>query len=231
MLRPDSTEKTFHTLIDPQMPIPAEVTRIHGITDQKVRGKPTFAGIAEELLKLIDGCDFAGFNLLRFDLPLLRAEFNRVGHGFVFDDVNIVDAHVVYQEREKRDLAAAMKFYCNADHDGAHSALEDVRATRKVLAAQIERYDDLHTTAEGLSGFCRDARPNRFADSGYWFVRQSGDLFLNKSKQHKGERLRDVAKSDPNFLAWLLTIDVPDDTKAITRKALEEAGYKLANGE
>jgi DNA polymerase-3 subunit epsilon len=220
-LLPDGTEQTFHTLINPGVPIPASASEIHGIRDEDVRDKPEFRQIADGLVKFLEGCDLARFNMIQFDLPLLKAEFSRAGIDWSEDSRNLVDAHVVYQEKERRDLTAALKFYCGDEHDGAHSALADVRATRRVLESQVLRYQDLPNTVDGLCTFCRDARPNRYADSVYWFAIINGVLVFNRSKKHKGEPLHEVAKSDPSFLEWILRLDdLPKDTERIVRKAL-----------
>jgi DNA polymerase-3 subunit epsilon len=220
---PDGTEETLHTLINPGVPIPASATEVHGICDRDVQGKPTFGEMAERLTRFLDGCDLAGFNVMRFDLPLLKAEFRRAGLAWSEGNHKLVDAHVVYQEKERRDLTAAVEFYCGEEHADAHSALADARATRKVLEAQVCRYPDLPSSVEGLDAFCKEARPNRFADSGYWFAIKDGVLLFNKS-QNRGKPLLEVAKADPSFLSWMLSIDVPDDTKEIVRNALSEAG-------
>jgi DNA polymerase-3 subunit epsilon len=179
--------------------------------------------MAERLALFLKGCDLAGFNVMRFDLPLLKAEFKRAGLDWSEGNHKLVDALIVYQEKERRDLTAAVKFYCDEEHADAHSALADARATRRVLEAQVRRYPDLPSNVEGLDNFCKEARPNRFADSGYWFSIKDGVLTFNKS-QHRGEPLLELAKSDRRFLNWMLSIDVPDDTKEIVRDALSEAG-------
>ncbi len=223
-LLPDGTEETLHTLVNPCVPIPASASEVHGICDGDVQGKPTFGQIAERLAQFLNGCDLAGFNVMRFDLPLLKAEFSRAGLAWSEGDHKLIDAHIVYQEKERRGLTSAVKFYCGEEHVDAHSALADVRATRRVLEAQVRLYPDLPSSVEGLDTFCKEARPNRFADSGYWFSIKNGVLTFNKGQRHKGEPLLEVAKSDPGFLSWMLSIDVPEDTREIVRNALSEAG-------
>ena len=223
-LLPGGAEETLHALINPGIPIPASASDVHGIRDEDVGDKPTFAQIADRLMQFLEGCDLAGFNVIRFDLPLLKAEFTRAGLVWPEEDRNLVDAHVIYQEKERRDLTAAVKFYCGDDLADAHSALADVRATRRVVEAQIRRYPDLPNSVDGLGDFCREARPNKFADSGYWFAWKSGMLIFAKSKKHKGESLLEVAKCDPGFLQRMLTKGFPDDTQQIVQDALSEAG-------
>jgi len=176
------------------------------------------------LAKFLNGCDLAGFNVMRFDFPLLKTEFSRAGILWPEQEPRMVDAHVIYQERERRDLAAAVKYYCGNEHPDAHSALSDTRATRRVLEAQIRHYPDLPNSVEGLDSFCKEARPNRFADSRYWFSMKDGVLIFSKSQQHRGEPLLEVARTDPSFLEWMLSIDLPGDTKELVRQALVNAG-------
>jgi DNA polymerase-3 subunit epsilon len=222
------TEQIFHTLVNPEVPIPAAATEVHGISDRDVQGKPTFKQIAEHLGQFLGGCDFAGFNLMRYDLPLLKAEVERAGQVWSEGDYKVIDVCVVYQEKERRDLTAAVKFYCGEEHQDAHSALADARATRRVLEAQIRRYSELPSSIEGLDTFCKEARPNRFADSGYWFLVNGSLLLFNKSK-YKGLPLLEVAKSEPGFLNWMLSKDFPEDTKKIVREALLETGSTSSN--
>ena len=222
-LLPDGTEEIFQSLINPGIEIPPSATEIHGISDADVRAKPQFAQIADRLTKFLEGCDLAGFNVMRFDLPLLKSEFSRAGMGWPEQEVRVVDAHIVYQEKERRDLTAAVKYYCGEEHSEAHSALADARATRRVLEAQVHRYPDLPNTVDGLDSFCKEARPTRFVDSGYWFSSKDGVLTFNKS-QYRGEALSQVARADPGFLEWMLSTDAPADTKELVRKALADVG-------
>ena len=187
------------------------------------RTKPQFAQIADRLTKFLEGCDLAGFNVMRFDLPLLKSEFSRAGMGWSEQAVRVVDAHIVNQEKERRDLTTAVKYYCGEEHSEAHSALADARATRRVLEAQVHRYPDLPDTVEGLDSFCKEARPTGFADSGYWFSCKDGVLTFSKS-QYRGEPLSQVARADPGFLEWMLSTDAPADTKELVRKALADVG-------
>ena len=223
-LLPGGTEEVLHSLINPGVPIPPSATEVHGVRDADVQAKPTFAQIAPGLAKFLNGCDLAGFNVMRFDFPLLKAEFSRAGILWPEQEPRMVDAHVIYQEKERRDLAAAVKYYCGSEHSDAHSALSDARATRRVLEAQIRHYSDLPNSVEDLDSFCKEARPNRFADSGYWFSMKDGALIFTKSQQHRGELLLEVARTDPSFLEWMLSIDLPSDTKVLVRQALADAG-------
>lgn len=222
-LLPDGTEEILHSLVNPGIEIPSSATEIHGIRDADVQSKPQFAQIADRLVKFLAGSDLAGFNVMRFDLPLLKSELSRAGMDWPGQEVLVVDAHVVYQQKERRDLMAAMKYYCGEEHSEAHSALADARATRRVLEAQVHRYPDLPNTVEGLDSFCKEARPTKFADSGYWFSSKDGVLRFNTSP-YRGQPLSQVARADPGFLERMLSTDAPADTKELVRQALADAG-------
>lgn len=218
----DGSEQEFQALVNPEIDIPADATRVHGITNADVHGKPTFCELAPALLGLLSGCDLVGFNLSRFDLPLLQAEFQRTGHCFSLDDRSVIDVMTIFHAKERRDLSAAVKFYCGHEHKEAHSALGDVRATRDVLESQLERYEDLPTTSERLAAFCSEISPSAFLDSGCWFQKKNGQVVFAKGKRHNGERLQAVAAEDPGYLGWILALDdVPDDTKKVVGKALK----------
>ncbi len=123
---PDGRKDARCRRINPGIPIPESATAIHGITDSDVAGEPTFEVVALRLLKFLDGCDLCGFNLKRFDLKLLIAEFNRIGCDFPRDGRSIIDPLEIYHDRERRDLSTAVQFYCGRDHEGAHCASADV---------------------------------------------------------------------------------------------------------
>ncbi|MDM7914436.1 MAG: 3'-5' exonuclease, partial [Candidatus Eisenbacteria bacterium] len=162
-LYPDGRREEFESLVNPEMPIPREAQAIHGITDGDVALAPPFRRIAPTIALFCRGCDLAGFNLGRFDVPLLRAEFQRAGHAWDLDGVRVVDVQRIYHAMEPRDLSAARRYYCGCEHEGAHGAMADTRVTLEVLLAQLERYPDLPRDVAGL-----DARFNlpddRFLD-------------------------------------------------------------------
>ncbi len=143
---PDGTEDTRTRRINPGMPIPAEATAVHGITDADVADEPKFAQVAKSLEEFIRGCDFGGFNSNRFDLPLLVEEFMRAGLSVDLKRRKFIDVQNIFHKKEQRTLVAAYKFYCDKELEDAHSAEADTRATYEVLKAQLDRYDDLETT-------------------------------------------------------------------------------------
>ena len=217
----DGSEQEFQTLVNPQVDIPADATRVHGISNADVQGKPTFGELAPTLVELLAGCDLVGFNLSQFDLPLLQAEFRRTDHTFSLDGRSVIDVMTIFHAKEPRDLSAAVRFYCGYEHTEAHSALGDVRATRDVLESQLRMYEDLPTTSEQLAEFCNDIRPSTFLDSGCWFQTKNGHVVFAKGKKHNGKRLQAVAAEDPSYLKWILGLDdLPNDTKEVIQKAL-----------
>ena len=147
---PKGIVREFQYRINPEIPIPPSATAVHGITDADVALAPTFAQIAARLLQFLDGCDLSGVNVRRFDLPLLQQEFRRCGLEFSSGERKIVDVQTIYHMKEPRDLSAALRFYCDRDHTGAHSAMADVHATMDIFNAQLRRYDDLPRTIDEL---------------------------------------------------------------------------------
>jgi DNA polymerase III subunit epsilon len=157
-----------------------------------------------------------GFNLKRFDLRVLIAKFNRVGKSFPLNDRKIVDTLEVYHARERRDLAAAVRFYCSRDHEGAHRASADVHATLDLLDAMLERYADLPRSVDELHDALRDERA---ADLDGKFIRVDGRVIFNFGEYH-GRRIDDIAQESPDYLRWILGQSFLDDTKALVSKTL-----------
>ncbi len=217
-LHPDGTQDAHTFRVNPEMPIPAASTAVHGITDADVAASPTFGEVAPKVAELLEGCDFSGFNVLRFDAPLLAAEFARVGVSFTLEGRRILDAQRIFHIKEPRDLSAALQFYCNETHTGAHGAMEDVLATVQVLHAQFERYDDLPKDMDELDALCNPRDPD-WADQEGKIRWVSGELVLNFG-QKQGTKIRDLVYNDPGYLEWMLKKDFPDDTKDLIRNAI-----------
>ena len=218
-LHPDGSEKFFCRRVNPGMPIPAEAKAVHGITDADVKGEPPFASYGKSLLELLSDCDFAGFAVARFDLPLLEAEFRRAGLEFVWRDRAVIDAMAIFHGKEPRDLAAAVRFYCNRDFAGAHAADEDLRATVGVLRAQLERYEDLPDGLGGLNEFCNPRNPN-WVDVDGKFTWVGGAVTVAFGK-HKGTPLQRLVVEDADYLAWVLGGDFSPEVKDLVQNALE----------
>lgn len=216
-ITPDKTQ-TVHTYrINPERPIPAETTEIHGISDADVSECPAFSALAQEISDLLEGCDLGGYNISRFDIPMLTEEFTRAGIRFETESRRILDAQRIFHRKEPRDLSAALKFYCNEEHIDAHGAEADVIATIKVFDGQIERYDDLPRDMNALDDFCNQRNPNWVDNTGK-FRWLNGQVALNFGKK-KDELLRDLINNDKGFINWMLRSDFPADTREIIEKA------------
>src|SRR6476660_5894631 len=144
----DGSKLSKRKLINPQMPISASSTAVHGITDEMVKNAPTFKQVANEIKQFIDNCDLGGYNSNRFDVPMLIEEFTRAGLDFSTDGRKMVDVQKIFHMMEQRTLSAAYKFYCDKCLDEAHSAEADAHATWEILRAQLERYPHIGTTIE-----------------------------------------------------------------------------------
>jgi DNA polymerase-3 subunit epsilon len=203
--------------INPGRPIPAEATAVHGITDADVEDKPLFSELAPGLRSFLNGCDLCGYNLLRFDLRLLLNEFNRVGISFPLRGRRILDPCRIFHQREPRNLAAALQFYCGHDHDGAHGAEADVLATVAVLEAQLGRYTDLPRSVDELHEHLRD--PTSVDLDGMFTRNGSGAIEFARGK-YKGRTLQEIATSKPDYLQWILREDFFEDVKSLVSEAL-----------
>lgn len=209
---------------DPEMPIPPEATAIHGITDDDVADKPPFAARARSLAELLDPCDLAGFNIRRFDLPMLMAEFRRAGIGFDVTARALLDMKTIYHREEPRDLSAAARFYLGREHRDAHTALGDIRTSVSVLAAQLQRYEHLPRDVEGLNAYCDEYAPFETAVE-RWFAEEEDGGYTFRRGKHKGRSLDEVARTEPDYLRWMLGADDMDEAVLeIVRAALEGPG-------
>lgn len=218
-LRPDGTSDECESLVNPGMPIPVESQRVHGITDGDVEFQPTFRVIAPELLRFLDGADLGGFNLIRFDVPILRKEFSSAGHTWNLEGVRILDAQIIYHKMEPRDLSAATRFYCGRQLDGAHGAAADARASCEVLLSQIGRYPELPRDVAALDARFHQADP-RFVDSDRRFAWRHGEATFNFGVR-RGQKLKEVAQRSPDYLRWMLERDFSREVKHVVAEALE----------
>lgn len=214
-LLPNGTKETNTFRFNPEMPIPAEATQVHHISDADVADMPTFKHLAKILADCFKGCDFAGFNSNRFDIPMLDEEFNRAGVDFDFSRARFVDVQTIFHKKEPRTLVAAYRFYCDKDLEGAHSANADIQATLEVLEAQLERYSDLDNTVEGLAKF---GSQNRNVDLIGRLVFDDNDREIINFGRYKGQYADEVLKKDSGYYGWIMQGDFPGNTKrAFTR--------------
>ena len=198
--------------INPGMPIPPESTAIHGITDEDVKDCPTFKKIAKSLAAQIKGCDLAGYNSNRFDIPLLAEEFIRAGVDIDLNRRKFVDVQTIYHKMEQRTLAAAYKFYCNKDLNNAHTAEADTMATYEVLKAQLDRYPELQNDIDFLSKY--SSYNNNVDFAGRMIYNDKGEEVFNFGK-YKGQLVTDVLRRDPNYYEWIINGDFALNTKKI----------------
>jgi DNA polymerase-3 subunit epsilon len=168
----------------------------------------------------LNGCDLCGYNLLRFDLRLLLNEYGRAGISFPLQGRRIIDPCRIFYQREPRDLAAAVLFYCGREHDGAHGAQADVLATLAVLEAQLDRYADLPKSVNALHEHLRD--PTTVDLDGMFSRRPDGAVVFAKGK-YKGRPLEEIAATKPDYLEWMLREDFFDDTKTVVAAAMAAA--------
>ena len=202
-IHPDGQREEFTERINPLIRISAEITALTGISNEDVAKAPTFAQAAQKVAAFFDGCDLGGYNIARFDVKMLVEEFKRVGLNFKTEDRAIVDSQVIFHQKEKRDLAAAYKYYCHKDLVAAHSAQADVDATVDVFLAQMERYPDLPRDLDGLNKFCK-GNQDRFVDSEGKFFWRDGEAVFNFGK-FKSQTLRAVAQTNPEYLHWVIS--------------------------
>ena len=216
---PDGSEEPYSRRVNPEMPIPPEASAVHGIYDKDVEREPPFGEVAESVAVFLEGCDLAGYNILGFDLPLLKSEFKRVGVDFSAEDRNVIDPLRIFNRTEPHKLEDAYLFYCKSKHEAAHSASEDTRVCWEVMQAQLDRYADLPRSIEELHNYCQP-RDDRYVDSDRKFEWRNGQAAFAFGPC-RGLLLKDVATDNRGFLDWILKKNFSEETKRIVRDALE----------
>jgi DNA polymerase III subunit epsilon len=206
---PDGKRTVKRKLINPQIPIPKQSSDLHGITNEMVKDAPTFKDVAHELKQMLDGCDIAGYNSNRFDIPMLVEEFLRADVDFDMKGRRLVDVQNIFHKMEQRTLSAAYKFYCNKVLDGAHSAEIDASATHEILIAQLQRYPDLGTSVESVLKLIGEEPIVDFARR---FVMENGVEIFNFGK-YKGRPVAEVLRTEPQYYDWMMKGDFPQYTK------------------
>jgi DNA polymerase-3 subunit epsilon len=254
---PSGIEERGNYLINPETHISQQITQLTGISDDDVKDKPTFKQLAQQLSNLMKGCDFAGFNSNHFDIPLLAEEFLRAGIDFDFSKCRCIDAQTIFHKMERRNLAAAYKFYCGRkmeDDFTAHRADEDTEATWRVLQAQLEYYTEEHQRAIGeepegrvlpndvqaLADFSRINNNVDFAGrivmgeakdaNGNTIVGKDGKAVMTEYfnfGKHKGKTVSDVLRYDPGYYAWVLSGDFTYNTKQVLTRIRLREAQKL----
>jgi len=221
-LMPNGDVLEKHNLVNPTIPIPPDSTAIHGITDEDVKEMPTFKELGREYAKFMEGADLSGFNILKFDIPVLVEEFLRAGVEFDYSRKRIIDSQRIYHMMEKRNLSAAYQFYCDKVLTDSHSAAADTRASMEVLLAQIARYENQQVT-DGLGtpiGTVRNdmdqlsqLTSSDMVDLAGRMVKDAnGDVIINFGK-HRGKKVLSVLKDEPSYYDWIMNGDFALDTK------------------
>lgn len=221
---PNGTEERKTYRVNPEMPISEESSNIHGISNDDVKDAPTFKQLASEIHKFIEGCDLSGFNLLKFDVPMLAEEFLRVDHDFDLKNRKIIDVQRIFHQMEKRTLEAAYKFYCDKSLVDAHSAEADTVATYEVYKAQLERYEELENDTESVHAFTGSPSDSLVDFAGRIVKNKDGIPCINFGK-HKGKPVEDVLKTDPGYYSWMMRGDFP----LYTKKKMTEIKLSMRN--
>ncbi|MDR1417321.1 MAG: 3'-5' exonuclease [Prevotellaceae bacterium] len=211
-IMPNGGEEVKTLRINPTIPIPAEATAVHGITDEDVKSCPVFKEVAKNLAAYIEGCDIAGYNSTKFDVPLLMEEFLRANVDVDFRNRHLVDVQNIFHRMEQRTLVAAYKFYCQKDLTNAHSAEADTRATYDVLLAQLDRYSELQNDVAFLAEF---SSKNRNVDYAGRIVMDSDNNEIINFGKYKGKKVLDVLDKDPGYYSWIMKSDFTLDTKRV----------------
>ena len=210
---PNGNKESKTWLVNPTVLIPEETTLIHGITNEKVVNEPTFSELSDDIYKLIENCDLAGFNSNKFDIPLLAEEFLRVGKEFNMKNRKAIDIQNIFHKLEQRTLIAAYKFYCDKELTNAHSAKADTNATYEILLAQLDKYSELENNIDFLSDFSE--RGGKFADlAGFIRYNQKGEEVLSFGK-YRDITLKQIWNDNPGYFSWIKQADFPLYTKNI----------------
>lgn len=217
--KPDGSKEVLHTKVNPEMAIPAHITELTGISDRDVQDSPTFKSLSRRVSNFLEDTDFGGYNIERFDLPLLQRELNDSGIAFSWDGRKIYDAQKVYHLNEKRDLSAAYQFYCGKDLVGAHSALADSEAVYEILTKQLAKYGEGRDDIGYLDKF-EYVSPLQFYDEDRKFCWWNGKLYPSFGKFRRKVSLDEIARREPSYLNWLLK---QDDLKEDARTLIENA--------
>ncbi|MFA7471209.1 MAG: 3'-5' exonuclease [Weeksellaceae bacterium] len=212
---PNGNKESKTLRVNPGIPIPAEASSVHGITDEDVANEPLFKEIAPQIWEMMRDSDIAGYNSNRFDVPLLAEEFLRNGFDFDLEKHRLVDVQVIFFKKEPRDLTAAYQFYCGKTMQNAHSAQADVEATYEIFKAQIQRYDDLENDIRFLSEFTSQRKTADLA--GMIGINEKGNEIFNFGK-YKGQSVNEVFAKDIGYYGWIQNADFPLYTKKVLTK-------------
>lgn len=219
---PDGSRETLTKRINPGIPIPPEITAIHGITNDDVKDSPAFKQVAHTLYEWMRGCDLGGYNSSKFDLPLLAEEFLRAGVDVDFTERHMIDVQQIFFKMEARTLSAAYSFYCSKQLENAHSAEADINATIEVLEAQLERYADIGCEVPVLHKF---TNTDEYVDYARRIVMKDGHPVFNFGK-YKGRKVEEVFNTEPQYYDWMMQADFALHTKQKISEILNKMKLK-----
>jgi DNA polymerase III subunit epsilon len=206
----DGNRSVKRKIVNPQMPIPQNITEIHGITDEMVKSAPVFKQVAQEIKQFLDGCDLSCYNAYRLDVPLLMEEFLRAEVEFDMKHRRIVDVQKIFHQMEQRTLSAAYKFYCSKTLEGAHGAEVDAQATAEILDAQLERYPQLGNSVDTI---LKTIGEDNIIDFARRFAYDEKGVEVFNFGKHKGRPISDVLKAEPQYYDWMMRGEFPMNTK------------------
>lgn len=215
---PNGNKESKTWLVNPEVEIPKSASDIHGITNEKVVTEPTFKELAPKISEMIEGCDLAGFNSNRFDIPLLAEELMRAGIDFDMKNRKAIDVQVIFHKKEQRTLSAGYEFYCGKELEGAHGAEADTNATYEILLAQIEKYEDIDNSVDALSEFSSHTKRADFAG---FILFNDKDQEIFSFGKYKNRTVEEVLKENPGYNAWMQNADFPLYTKKVLREIKE----------
>ena len=221
-LLPDGKRDSYVKRINPGIHIPAEVTNIHGISDEDVKGCPSFKQLASQIYDWMKGCDLGGYSSSKFDLPLLAEEFLRAGVNVDFTDRHMVDVQQIFFKMEARTLSAALKFYCDKELTNAHSAEADITATIEVLEAQLEKYQEIGHDVPTLHQF---THTEDYVDYARRMIVKDGHPVFNFGK-YKGRKVEEIFTIEPQYYDWMMQADFSLHTKQKISEILNKMKLK-----
>ena len=227
-IEPDGSTELKTQRFNPEIPIPAEATAIHGISNEDVQDCPTFARQATEIARFLDRCDLAGYNSNHFDIPLLAEEFLRADVDFDLEGRHLVDVQNIFHKMEPRTLSAAYKFYCDKELTNAHSAEADTLATFEILKAQLDRYQEQpfedrdgkisHPVVNDIPSLSRFSAKNRNVDLIGHIVYNTKNVEVFNFGKYKGKPVADIFAREPSYYDWIMKSEFPLYTKKVITK-------------
>ncbi len=235
----DGSTKILTKRINPGIPIPAEVTAIHGISDEDVKGEPTFAELGNELNQFLANCDLAGYNAIKFDIPFLVEEFYRADINFELKGRRFVDAQNIFHKMEQRTLIAAYKFYCNKELVNAHSAEADTIATYEILKAQLDRYENAEfkdrsgkvstPVINDIQALHEFSYQTKNVDLAGHIIYNDKNIEVFNFGKHKGKPVESLFKKEPSYYDWMMKSEFPITTKKVIT-AIKLRGFNQGQG-